>query len=357
MSIQLWNKMGLTDSVFWRPWTKIKIAEDGVKGQRLMVVINVDVTGMKDFSKNDTWYTCSETIWTKQLYDDDNYDNDDDDDNDNGGDDDDQDDDDDDDDNGGGDYDDGDVNDSLTVYFLVCIWREWLYYSFSGMSPMCDCITRFSGLCSGLSMTWDSVSLFLWSVHDVRGCIDALQSAASIPGACENSTLLPLARQACFALPMVNCWQFSDLDSHLPIPVLVLEKASTVYGMQISAKKTQLMTNNTNGISTDITIDNKKLETVRSFKYLGAIVSDEGSKPEVLSRIAQTTAVVTKLKVTWNEKNIAISSKIRLMRSLFMPMFLYACETWTITADIKRRIQDWRWDVSANSSVSRTEIT
>ena len=44
-----------------------------------------------------------------------------------------------------------------------------------------------------------------------------------------------------------------------------LEEASTAYGMQISAEKTQLMTNNTNGISTDITIDNKKLETVRSF--------------------------------------------------------------------------------------------
>ena len=75
------------------------------------------------------------------------------------------------------------------------------------------------------------------------------------------------------------------------------EEASTAYGMQISAENSQLMTNNTNGISTDISIDNKKLETVCSFKYLGAIVSAEGSKPEVLSRIAQTTAAVTKLKV------------------------------------------------------------
>ena len=115
-----------------------------------------------------------------------------------------------------------------------------------------------------------------------------------------------------------------------------LEEASTAYGMQISAEKTQLMTNNTNSINTDITIDNKKPETVRSFKYLGAIVSDEGSKPEVLSRMAQTTAAVTKLKVIWNDKNIAISSKVRLMRSLAMFIYLYACETSTITADIER---------------------
>ena len=118
-----------------------------------------------------------------------------------------------------------------------------------------------------------------------------------------------------------------------------LEEASTLYCMQISVEKTQLMTNNTNGISSDITPDNKKLETVSSFKYLGAVVSDEGSKLEELSRIAQTTAAVTKLKVIWNDKNIAISSKIRLMRSLAMSIFVYACETWTIAAGIERRIQ------------------
>ena len=118
-----------------------------------------------------------------------------------------------------------------------------------------------------------------------------------------------------------------------------LEEASTAYGMKIRAEKTHLMTDSTSGISTDITIDNKKLETVRRFKYLGAILSDEGSKPEVLSRIAQTTAAVTKLKAIWNDKYTAISSKIRLMRALAMSIFLYACETWPITADIERRRQ------------------
>ena len=48
---------------------------------------------------------------------------------------------------------------------------------------------------------------------------------------------------------------------------------------------------------------------------------------------------MTKLKVIWNDKNIAISSKNRLMHSMAMSIFLYACETWTITADTERRIQ------------------
>ena len=88
-----------------------------------------------------------------------------------------------------------------------------------------------------------------------------------------------------------------------------------------------MMTNNTNGISTNYTTDNKKLETIHSLNFLGATVSDEGSKPEVFSMIAQTTAAVTKLKVICYDKNATIGSKIRLMRFQVISMCLYACET------------------------------
>ena len=45
-----------------------------------------------------------------------------------------------------------------------------------------------------------------------------------------------------------------------------LDKASTAYGMEISAEKTKLMTNNTSGINTEITVNGQRLETVTSFK-------------------------------------------------------------------------------------------
>ena len=64
-----------------------------------------------------------------------------------------------------------------------------------------------------------------------------------------------------------------------------------------SAEKTKLMTNNTSGINTEIKkINGQKPEIVTSFKYLGSVKTDEGSKPEILSRIAQTTAALTRLK-------------------------------------------------------------
>ena len=85
--------------------------------------------------------------------------------------------------------------------------------------------------------------------------------------------------------------------------------------MEISAEKTKLMTINTSGINTKMKGNGQKLETVTSFKYRGSVITDEGSKPEILSRIAQTTAALTRLKPVWIYESVSLSSKIRLMRS------------------------------------------
>ena len=118
-----------------------------------------------------------------------------------------------------------------------------------------------------------------------------------------------------------------------------IDKTSTAFGMQINAERTKLMTNNTNGFITDIRVNGEKLDCVNQFKYLGAIIADEGSKPEILARIAQPTAALAKRKTIWNDRNIALNSKIRQMRSLVMSIFLYACESWTLTAETEKRIQ------------------
>ena len=110
-----------------------------------------------------------------------------------------------------------------------------------------------------------------------------------------------------------------------------LDTAAEKFGMEISAEKTKIMTNN-GTLQRYITIQGQKLETENHFKYLGAIICDEGSRREVLSRAAQTMAALARLKIIWKDKNIRIKHKIRLMRALVMTIFLYACETWTLTA-------------------------
>ena len=85
--------------------------------------------------------------------------------------------------------------------------------------------------------------------------------------------------------------------------------------MEISVEKTKLMTNNTSGINREIKVNGQKFDTVTSFKYLGSVITDEGPKPEILPRIAQTTVALTRLKPVWIDKSISLSSKIRLMRA------------------------------------------
>ena len=113
-----------------------------------------------------------------------------------------------------------------------------------------------------------------------------------------------------------------------------LDRTTTRYKMEIGPDKKKVMTNNPNGFQREIKIKGQRLEEVENFKYLGAIISYEGSKPEILSRIAQTTAALSRLKIIWRDKNISLASKVKLMRTLILSTFLYACESWTLTAKI-----------------------
>ena len=74
-----------------------------------------------------------------------------------------------------------------------------------------------------------------------------------------------------------------------------------------------------------VKVNEQKLETVTSFKYLGSVITDEGSKPEILSRVAQATEALTRLKPVWNNRSISLSVKIRLMCSLVISPDVILC--------------------------------
>ena len=118
-----------------------------------------------------------------------------------------------------------------------------------------------------------------------------------------------------------------------------LEISCARYKLEICPDKTKVMTNNPNGFQREIKIKGRRLEEVENFKYLGAIISSEGSKPKILSSISQTIAALSRLKIILKDKNISLISNVKLMLTLILSTLLYACETWTLTAEIERRIQ------------------
>ena len=102
--------------------------------------------------------------------------------------------------------------------------------------------------------------------------------------------------------------------------------------MEISAEKTQLTTDNTSGINTEIKVNIQKLETVTSFTYLASFITNSLQARNTVQDSTGNSSIDI----------ISLSSKIRLMRSLVTSIFLYACESWTLTAELKEEYKPWK---------------
>ena len=67
------------------------------------------------------------------------------------------------------------------------------------------------------------------------------------------------------------------------------------------------MTNSPSGFEREIKIKGRRLYLC-GFKYSGSIISNKGSKPEILSRIAQAIGALSRLKTIRRDKNISLAA-------------------------------------------------
>ena len=96
---------------------------------------------------------------------------------------------------------------------------------------------------------------------------------------------------------------------------------------------------------------------------MGVISCKVGSKPEILVRTGQAAAVKSCLRLVWKDRKISIRTKLKLVQTMVKFIFLYVCETWTLTAELHWRIQaaemHWLWTIlgiSYTDHVSNNEI-
>ena len=99
------------------------------------------------------------------------------------------------------------------------------------------------------------------------------------------------------------------------------------------------------------------IEVLESFTYLGSVVhKNAGSRQDVLRRIGLAHGVMDSLnKSIWRCRYLCRRTKIRVFKSLVLPVLLYGCEAWTLSSDLERRlnafgtkclrrIMGYRWD-------------
>jgi len=119
------------------------------------------------------------------------------------------------------------------------------------------------------------------------------------------------------------------------------------YGMKINVQKTKTMVVRWNGGGVvNITVDGKRIEQVKSFKYLGSIITEDGrSDVDVKSRIAMAKDAFNQRKDLLT-RGLSRTLKKRMVKVLVWPVVLYGCETWTLLQDEINRLQAlemWLW--------------
>ena len=126
-----------------------------------------------------------------------------------------------------------------------------------------------------------------------------------------------------------------------------LDKVTESYGMKISIKKTKVMQiTRKKKEDLKITIKDQTLEEVDEFKYLGSMLTTDGSsQTEIRKRIAMGKQAFMKRKSLLT-KSFKLNLKKRIIKTTIWSVMLYGCETWTIKAIDVQKIEAfemWIW--------------
>src|SRR3989441_3899475 len=112
------------------------------------------------------------------------------------------------------------------------------------------------------------------------------------------------------------------------------------FGMKINVQKTKTMEIRWDGgIVVSITVDGQRIEQVKSFKYLGLVITEDGkSHSDIKVRIAMAKDAFNKRKELLT-KGLSRTLKKRMVNVLVWPVVLYGCETWTLLQDEINRLE------------------
>jgi hypothetical protein len=87
-----------------------------------------------------------------------------------------------------------------------------------------------------------------------------------------------------------------------------------------------------------VKIDNSSIERVEEFKYLGTRLKDQNSIQEgVKSLLKLGNACYRLVQNLLSARLLSRNLKIKIYRTIILPVVLYGCETWFLTLREERR--------------------
>jgi hypothetical protein len=141
-----------------------------------------------------------------------------------------------------------------------------------------------------------------------------------------------------------------------------LVAASKEIGLEVNAEKTKymVMSHNQNaGQNHNMKIDNKSFERMEQFKHLGTTLTNRNSiQGEIQSRLKSGNACYHSVQDLLSSSFLFKNIKIKIYRTIILPVVSYGCETWSLTLREEHRLRVFENRVLRRIIVSkRDEVT
>ena len=123
-----------------------------------------------------------------------------------------------------------------------------------------------------------------------------------------------------------------------------VKEESEKVGLKLNIQKTKVMAS---GPITSWQIDGETMETVADFIFLGSKITADGDcSHEIKRHLLLGRKVITNLESILKRRDIALPTKVYLVKAMGFPVVMYGCESWTIKKAERRRIDAfelWFW--------------
>ena len=94
------------------------------------------------------------------------------------------------------------------------------------------------------------------------------------------------------------------------------------------------------GLIQSVRIDNSTLERVEGFKYLGTTLTNQNSiAEEIKRRLRSGNACYHSVQNLLSSRLLSENLKIKIYRTIILPVVLYGCETWSLTLREERKLK------------------
>ena len=108
----------------------------------------------------------------------------------------------------------------------------------------------------------------------------------------------------------------------------MVKEESEKVGLKLNIQKTKIMAS---GPITSWQTDGETMETVSDFIFWGSKITADGDcSHEIKRRLLLGRKVMTNLDSTFKGRDIALPTKVRLVRAMVFPVVMNGCESWTV---------------------------